>query len=81
MSAQREPTRDDKMVGFNLFMIRESKKIPREKLCQRLGVSVWQLSKYENGDNRISVGRLVECARVLRVPISRFFRGIEVHHG
>ena len=41
------------------------------------GVTYQQAHKYEPGINRISAGRLDEIVRVLSVPITYFFEGIE----
>ena len=37
-----------------------------------------QVYKYEQGENRISAGRLFEFSKVLDVPIEFFFEGIAV---
>jgi transcriptional regulator with XRE-family HTH domain len=39
-----------------------------------LGVSFQQVQKYENGSNRVGSGRLAAIAKVLNVPVDRFFQ-------
>jgi transcriptional regulator with XRE-family HTH domain len=45
-------------------------------LAAALGISYQQLSKYEQGSNRISAGRLYLLSEVLDVPIMFFFEEI-----
>ena len=45
-------------------------------LAAALGISYQQLSKYEEGKNRISAGRLYELGKVLGVPITFFIEGL-----
>ena len=51
--------------------------ISQLKLAAALGIAYQQLSKYEKGKNRISAGRLYELAKVLGVPITFFFEGVD----
>jgi transcriptional regulator with XRE-family HTH domain len=45
------------------------------QLAEHLGVSFQQLQKYESGGNRISPGKIEECARVFGQPIGFFYGG------
>jgi transcriptional regulator with XRE-family HTH domain len=38
-----------------------------------VGLSIYQITKYERGTNRVSSSRLYEFAKVLNVPVSYFF--------
>ena len=49
----------------------------QEKLGEMLGLTFQQVQKYEKGMNRISVGRLVDIAKILGVEIHFFFDGIK----
>lgn len=49
----------------------------QEKLGEMLGLTFQQVQKYEKGMNRISVGRLVDIAKILGVDIHFFFNGIK----
>lgn len=71
----------DAAIGANLCTVREKRGLSRIYVAGAIGVSEWQLSKYENGRDRIAAGRLFLCATALNVPVSRFFRGIEARHG
>ena len=48
----------------------------QEALGHALGVTDHQVQKYEEGINRISVGRLHQIARLLQVPVPFFFEEI-----
>ena len=47
-------------------------------LAQALGITFQQVQKYERGSNRVSVGKLVQLAEILDVPITFFFDGLEL---
>jgi len=49
----------------------------QQQLADLVGVTYQQAHKYERGINRVSAGRLFEIARVLTVPVSYFFEGLE----
>jgi len=50
--------------------------VSRADLAQRLGISVQQLAKYENGQNRVAVGRLADIASTLDVSAAYFLVGL-----
>src|SRR5436305_7818873 len=50
--------------------------ISQQKLAAALDLTYQQVHKYEQGKNRISVGRLYDFGKVLAVPITFFFEGI-----
>lgn len=49
----------------------------QQQLAELIDVSHQQVYKYEHGKNRVSAGRLYEIARVLSVPITYFYDGLE----
>jgi transcriptional regulator with XRE-family HTH domain len=49
--------------------------ISQEGLGDALGVTFQQIQSYENGTNRISVGRLHQIAHALGVPVTAFYDG------
>ena len=51
--------------------------LSQQQMADMIGVTYQQAHKYERGINRISAGRLFEIARVLRVPVSYCFEGLE----
>jgi transcriptional regulator with XRE-family HTH domain len=66
----------DKEIGTRVRMRRISIGMSQEKLGEMLGLTFQQVQKYEKGMNRISVGRLVDIAKILGVDIHFFFNGI-----
>jgi transcriptional regulator with XRE-family HTH domain len=71
----------DAAIGTNIFKLREKAGLTRIYVAREIGVSVWQLSKYEAGMDRIAAGRLFRCSKALKVPIARLYAGIEVRRG
>ena len=67
----------DKEIGSRVRMRRISVGMSQEKLGDMLGLTFQQVQKYEKGTNRISVGRLVDIAKILGVDIHFFFNGIK----
>lgn len=67
----------DKFIGSKIYSLRLAKGLSRQQLAQVIGVTHQQLQKYEKGNNRISVGRLVLIARALDKNISYFYDGLE----
>lgn len=59
---------DDAYLGGRIRVVRRALKVTQEVLAARIGISPQQLQKYEHGDNRISVSRLLMIARALQVP-------------
>ena len=51
--------------------------LSQTEVAARLGVSFQQVQKYENGTNRIGAGRLLEMARIFKVPIEEFFPPVD----
>lgn len=59
----------DTLVGARLRQRREGGRVSRRDMAEALGISVQQLSKYEIGTNRVSVGFLYQAAQFLRIPV------------
>jgi transcriptional regulator with XRE-family HTH domain len=47
--------------------------LSQNDVARQSGVSFQQFQKYENGDNRISAGRLQRVAAALNVPVTVFY--------
>jgi transcriptional regulator with XRE-family HTH domain len=62
----------DVFAGRRLREARLEARMTQEELGGRLGLSFQAIQKYESGENRLSVGRLVAAAKVLQKPISYF---------
>ena len=48
----------------------------QQQLAEAVGIKFQQIQKYETGMNRVSASRLWDISRVLNVPISFFFEGL-----
>jgi len=67
----------DRFVGTRIRERRVMLGLSQQQMAQLIGVTYQQAHKYERGINRISAGRLYEIARVLRVPVSYFYEGLD----
>ncbi len=67
----------DIYVGERLKEMRKMQKVTQEFLAEKVGVSFQQIQKYENGKNRISVGRLHDISNILKVPFNAFIEGFD----
>jgi transcriptional regulator with XRE-family HTH domain len=67
----------DVHVGLRVRAARLVRGISQEKLGDAVGVTFQQIQKYENGVNRIGTGRLHAIAKLLNVPVTYFFEGID----
>ncbi|MCW5724562.1 MAG: helix-turn-helix transcriptional regulator [Maricaulaceae bacterium] len=73
----RGPSSADVHVGSRVRLRRQLLKMSQEKLGEELGVTFQQVQKYERGSNRIGAGRLYKLSKVLDVPVSFFFEGLD----
>jgi transcriptional regulator with XRE-family HTH domain len=71
----------DREIGTRMRTRRMLIGMSQEKLGEELGLTFQQVQKYEKGTNRISVGRMVEIAKVLGVDILFFFEGLTGQKG
>ena len=69
-----QPT--DVFIGRRLKEERKRQKMSQSRLAALAGVTFQQIQKYENGQNRISAGRLWHLARILNVPVGSFFAAL-----
>ncbi len=60
-------------IGKRICALRKSKGLSREELAFRIGVSHQQIFKYEIGESRITVDRLIAIALALDLKIINFF--------
>lgn len=67
----------DRHVGTRIRERRIMLGLSQQQMADMIGVTYQQAHKYERGINRISAGRLFEITRVLNVPITYFFEGLE----
>ena len=72
----RESGSIDKHIGARLRAARIERGLSQAAFGEKLGLSFQQVQKYELGKNRISAGRLLECADILVKPVDWFFEGL-----
>ena len=53
----------------------------QQQLGEAVGIKFQQIQKYETGMNRVSASRLWDIAKVMDVPISFFFEGLDEESG
>jgi transcriptional regulator with XRE-family HTH domain len=71
--SNRRPDSVDIHVGQTIRAHRLAAGLAQTDLAQKLGISFQQLQKYEKGMNRVGAGRLSRIARVLNIPVTKFF--------
>ncbi|MGD9294455.1 MAG: helix-turn-helix transcriptional regulator [Roseobacter sp.] len=69
----------DVHVGRKLKQIRTIRRLSQTDVARELNLSFQQIQKYEIGSNRIAASRLYELSRILDVPTSYFFEGLDAH--
>jgi transcriptional regulator with XRE-family HTH domain len=69
------PNPIDIHVGAKVKSRRLMLGLSQEELASAIGLTFQQVQKYERGTNRISVSRLVDICRALKVPFSYFLDG------
>lgn len=69
------PNPVDIYVGAKVKSRRLILGLSQEELAKAIGLTFQQVQKYERGTNRISVSRLVDICKVLKVQIDYFFDG------
>ncbi len=67
----------DVHVGKKIKQVRRMRRLSQTDVANQLNLSFQQIQKYEIGSNRVSASRLYELAKVLSVPISYFFDGLD----
>jgi transcriptional regulator with XRE-family HTH domain len=71
---KRRANQVDLSVGQRLRQARLLAGASQEDVGAAIGVSFQAVQKYENGENRLSAGRLAAAAKFLSVPMSFFFQ-------
>ena len=67
----------DKFIGNKIASLRLSKGFSRKQLSEAVDITGQQLSKYEKGKNRVSIGRLILISQALGERVSYFYEGLE----
>lgn len=71
------PHEVDLHVGGAVRMRRKFLGMSQEALAEAIGLTFQQVQKYERGSNRISSSKLYEISKVLKMPIGKFFEGLD----
>ncbi|ACG80175.1 transcriptional regulator, Cro/CI family (plasmid) [Phenylobacterium zucineum HLK1] len=71
------PNPVDVHVGRRVRLRRRELGVSQAWLADRLGLTFQQIQKYERGANRISASKLYAIAKLLEVPITYFFEGLD----
>ncbi|MEP3637991.1 MAG: helix-turn-helix transcriptional regulator [Paracoccaceae bacterium] len=66
----------DVHVGRRLKQIRTLRRMSQTDVARKLNLSFQQIQKYEIGSNRIAASRLFDLSKILGVPTSYFFEGL-----
>lgn len=64
-------------IGRKIRERRISLGMTQSEFAHRLGITFQQIQKVEKGANRVPAGRLLLIARIMDVPISYFYDGME----
>ncbi len=67
----------DEYIGARIRIRRNLLGLSQDQLAKSLRISFQQIQKYEKGSNRIAGSRIWQMARMLNIPISYFFDGVE----
>ncbi len=71
----KAPHPNDVLVGANLRLNRNAAKMSQTDMAEAIGVTFQQVQKYERGTNRLSAGKVLTIAHLLKVPVTAFFEG------
>ena len=78
---RRKPHKSiDQFIGMRIRERRTVLGLSQRELAQALGAQAPLLSKYELGENSVSVSLLYEIASLLNTSPEYFFEGIDDHH-
>src|SRR5215210_2648899 len=69
----KRATSVDVEVGHRIRLGRKKAGISQTDLANQIGLTFQQVQKYEKGSNRVAMGRLVQIASALNLPVSFFF--------
>ena len=80
MPRSEATNRIDAHLGKRLREMRIARDLTEVEMAKRLDIEVSQLRDHEAGIARINPARLFVLARLLDVPISAFFEGLQIKH-
>lgn len=69
MTNTKQTKQKDIEVGIRISNLRKSRGMTRQVLAKEIGVTHQQITKYETGVNRITIGRLDDIAATLEFSV------------
>lgn len=73
-------TKLDRQIGQRLKKLRMRADVSAVAMAESIGSTQQQISRYENGENKLSASQLYLLSHCLGVPISWFFLDCELEH-
>jgi transcriptional regulator with XRE-family HTH domain len=67
----------DSHIGARLRKLRQQEGISAAALAEAIGSTQQQISRYENGQNKLGAAQLYRFSQYLGMPISWFFLGVD----
>lgn len=67
----------DRQLGARLQKLRQQEGISAAVLAEAIGSTQQQISRYENGQNKLGAAQLYRLSQYLGTPVSWFFQGCE----
>lgn len=61
-------------AGKRLRRARMNASMSQESLAECVGLTFQQIQKYEKGKNRMSIERVAQFSKILKVPVTYFFK-------
>jgi len=77
----RSTSEIDALVGKRLKARRLTLGLSQAAVAAKVGISYQQVHKYEMGQNKVYVGRLIQFCKVLEVPVRWFLKDIPIDPG
>ena len=67
----------ERRIGQQVKHQRQALKLTQVQLAEILGITSQQIHKYEKGIDRLAASRLLQLSKILGVPVSFFYDGLE----
>jgi transcriptional regulator with XRE-family HTH domain len=67
----------DQHIGLRLQKLRQREGVSAAALAEAIESTQQQISRYENGQNKLSAAQLFRISRCLGTPVSWFYEGFE----
>lgn len=74
--SQQEANKVDKIIGSNIFTLRNKRGISKQNLADKIGCEVVKIRRFEEGSDLISVSELIAFADVLDVDLYHLCEGL-----